>query len=270
MTVVSTLITSQFTAHATDSFLTEIQADGSYKIIEDQQTKIIRINHFRGAISYWGLSRFGSWSTLDWLRRRAANATKFNSAEDLARDLAQKLDAELNRLNFQNPLDRGIGIHFTAYERVGDYWIPELFHIRNWRDPSYSALFSSGIVATRETYAILKNLPDRPDSQRDSSCRMAVHEALHSGAIIYWFNNGDPLLFNPIANALSSIANQLAVRRELRPFDAKTHLSLARQPIEIVSRILTDLSSPRTRRIGGKPHDLAIAPDGTTESTTGD
>ncbi len=272
MTAISTLIAAQYTTHATDSFLTELQSDGSRKIIEDQQTKIVRVQPFRGAMGYYGLARYGtSWSTLDWLRQRANDAARFACAEDFARDLAKKLNSELNARSFPNPLDKGVGIHFTAYERVGDYWVPELFHIRNWTDPSYSALFVAGVVVTRETYAILKDLPDRSDSHRDPLFRMAVHYALHSDGIIFRFNNGDPVLFNPIANALLDTAQRLAARRHLRqPADANLYLSLARRPVEVVSKFLADLSLPEMRLIGGKPHDLAIAPNGTTESTTGD
>ena len=88
---------------------------------------------------------------------------------------------------------------------------------------------------------------------------------------MFRFDNGDPVLFNPIANAIMDTFIQLSRRRHLRDAaDVKTHLALARRPVEVVSRLLTDLAEQGSRLVGGKPHDLAIAPNGDTESTTGD
>ncbi len=85
------------------------------------------------------------------------------------------------------------------------------------------------------------------------------------------FNNGDPVLFNPIAASFFSGAQQLIRRRHLRnPSSLKTHLSLARLPVEVVSRMVSQLADRDMRLIGGKPHDLAISPDGRMWSTTGD
>jgi len=270
MTVIATLITGSYTAHATDSFLTIMAPDGSRKVIEDKKPKIVRVRAFRGALAYWGLARFGTWSTLDWLQQRAKDARSYTSAEEFALDLTRRLNSELDALKFKNPLDKGMGIHFTAYEQVSDYWIPELFHIRNWTDPSYSALFPSGFVCTRETYATLTNVQDRPDSHREAPCRLAVHHALQSQPLMLRFNNGDPVLFNPIANALLDAVQAVMLRGHLRPSDDKFHLSLVRRPVQVVSELLADVSKPNMRVIGGKPHDLAIDPNGNTTSTTGD
>jgi hypothetical protein len=167
-------------------------------------------------------------------------------------------------------LDGLLGIHFTAYERVSDYWVPEFFHIRNWINPPYSALNPAGFTATRETYATLMDLLERPAAHKEAGFRLKVHEALHSG-VLFRFNNGDPVLFNPIANALIDTVQPLRARGHLRePSDARFHFALVRRPVEVVSRLLADVASAAYRHIGGKPHDLAIVPDGTTESTTGD
>ena len=121
MTVISTVITGRYTAHASDSFLTELQSDGSHTIIEKQQTKIVRVPQFRGALAYWGLARYGkSWSTLDWLKERANDAVNYECSEQFARDLALRLNSTLSVLKFKNPLDKGVGIHFTAYEQISD------------------------------------------------------------------------------------------------------------------------------------------------------
>jgi hypothetical protein len=57
MTVNAALITDRYTAHATDSFLTEQQADGPFKVVESQETKIVRVPAFRGAITFYGLAK---------------------------------------------------------------------------------------------------------------------------------------------------------------------------------------------------------------------
>jgi hypothetical protein len=89
LTVIATIITSRFTAHATDSFITRRTDEGSYTVQEAQETKIVRVPAWRGAISYWGLATHASdWSTLRWLRERAAKAGEYVSAEEFIRTLA--------------------------------------------------------------------------------------------------------------------------------------------------------------------------------------
>ena len=272
MTVIATIITAHCTAHATDSYITQVRSDGSREVLEDQQTKIVRVDKWRGAMAYWGLARHGSdWSTLDWLRKRAKESHQYPTAEEFARDLGALLSTELAKRGFQKPTDRGIGIHFTAYEQVEGYWVPELFQIRNWVDPSYSSVRTGDLMVTRETYATLKNLAQREEGDRDDKRRLAVHAALHTEGRMLVYNNGDPVLFNPIATAVLGSFQQLAIRSQLRdPTDSHTHLSLVRRPVEVVSRLQVDLVKPGYRLVGGKPHDLAITSDGRFTSTTGD
>ena len=47
-------------------------------------------------------------------------------------------------------------------------------------------------------------------------------------------------------------------------------LAFARRPVEVVSKLLTDFAKTNRRMIGGRPHDLAISPDGQYFSSTGD
>ncbi len=91
MTVIATVMSRWCTAHATDSFITERQPDGKVTLREDQQTKIVRVPRFDGAMSYWGLAAWGAWSTLTFLRERAQRARDFNSAEAFAEDMNRRL-----------------------------------------------------------------------------------------------------------------------------------------------------------------------------------
>jgi len=221
-------------------------------------------------MAYWGLAQQEpNWNTLNWLRQRAEQAGGFASAETFASKLGEDLTREINGRHFVRPVDKGIGIHFTAYENVDGYWIPELFLISNWTGTSYSAVRAE-IKVSRETYGTLIKNTDRPTDHENAKCRLAVHASLHNG-FLFRFNNGDPVLFNPIADAIMGTFSQLWMRNQLRDAaDAKTHLALARRPVDVVSRLLADLAKPGSRLIGGKPHDLAIAPTGETESTSGD
>jgi hypothetical protein len=136
-------------------------------------------------MSYWGLAEFEArqWSTLSWLKNRANSASAFPTAEEFATNLAVALTQELAQLNLCNSTDRGIGIHFTAYERVNGYWIPELFLISNWLDTSYRALRPNGVGVTRETFHAISG--EEPDQKhRDSTYRLRVRAFLQEGKIL--------------------------------------------------------------------------------------
>lgn len=270
MTVIASLITRRCTVHATDSLLTEKQQNGTLKALEWGKTKIIPVTAWRGAMSYWGLASVeGQWNILDWLKDKASMASNFDSAEAFAFDLASKLSIVLSRWKFTKPEDAGIGIHFSCYERIADRWIPELFLISNWSDPSYSSLKPTGIGYSRETYGTLSNQGFEVEhSQRQY--RMQVHDYIFNRGWIR-YNNGDPKLFNPIANTILSMLAEMDKRRILRDMDdVKTQVSLARTPVEFVSRMQRDFYLPGTRIVGGSIHDLAITPEGQYFSTSGD
>jgi hypothetical protein len=271
MTVVSAIISKVCTAHASDSFITQREIDGSYKVIESRRSKIIRVRHWRGAMAYWGLAQFNArrWATLKWLNDRARKAARFSSPEEFAKSLAMDLTREISLLNLGSPTAGGIGIHFTAYERINGYWIPELFLISNWLDASYRSLRPEGMGLTRETFHGVSGEP--PDERhREPNYRLKVHAFLHEGNII-GFNNGDPVLYNPAANALFSMFQEFGVRGKLAGRDeVRTWTALARRPVEIVCKAQRDFCPRGQRLVGGKPHDLAITQNGEYSSDTGD
>lgn len=268
MTVISTVISRLCTVHATDSFLTRSGPGGGVEPEECEQSKIVRVPHFRGAISYWGLAENGNWSTFDWLRQQAGRAQHFSSPEDFAANLASGLNGQLQCMKFATPTDSGIGLHLTAYERIDDYWIPELFLISNWTDPSYQSVHPE-VSVSRETYHIAFQCPPRPE-HRERELRLAVHQFLQGGQILM-YNNGDPVLFNVVANALFGVFRELARRRILKSRDSiELCRSMAKRPVQIVSDLQRDFCREDFRVVGGKIHDLAITPDGQPSSTSGD
>jgi hypothetical protein len=145
MTVISTIITKRLTAHASDSLITPFGKHNKEER-ETQKTKIIPVRHFRGAMSYWGLATTtAGWNTLDWLRDRAGGyARKFDNPEEYAKALRAELNQQFSKISLQEPGQPGLGIHFTAYEVVDGYRIPEMFKISNWTDLSYSAVHPGG------------------------------------------------------------------------------------------------------------------------------
>ena len=272
MTVISAVITQHCTAHASDSFLTSQKADGTREVVGDQKPKLVYVKHWRGALAFWGLAQCGQWFVLDWLRRQAQRADSYPSAEDFANAIAASLNKEIAELPLTKAVDKGIGIHFTAYERVNDYWIPELFLISNWAGIPYTNLRPEGVGVSRETYHILKEkegVTPAPE-HREPKFRIEVNKALRSG-IMFRFNNGDPELFKPTADAILDVFFRLMERSLLDDSSAdRTHCAIVRRPIEVISNLLTDFSKEGTRLIGGKPHDLCISPDGRCWSSTGD
>jgi hypothetical protein len=274
MTVISTIITRHCTAHASDSFLTEFKTG---RIRKSQQSKLVRVPHLRGAMGYWGLAWLDDgWDTFQWLRNRAERTRDTESPAAFADACAAELTTELSRRRFADPRDSGLGIHFTAYEYMNGCWIPELWVLSRWTDATYrDVLPAFQFRVTRETYATLKGLNPpggrSPAEVGQASFRREVHAALHDAPLMFRFNNGDPALFNPIAKCVLDTFAQLSSREQLtEPSSVETHLSIARRPVEIVSRLLADFAAPATRLIGGKPHDLAVNSGGIYQSTTGD
>jgi len=272
MTAISTVITSTCTAHATDSFITTPAANGGFDVIESQETKIVKVEAFRGAMSYWGWATTpadGSrWNTLRWLRQAAAQAGSFGTASAFAESMARDLSTAASRFRFDPLRAGGLGIHFTAYEPIDGDWVPELFLISNWTDASYSAVRPSGFAATRQTFAMLSEASDKSIDHASPIARIAVLNALRDG-MLYYFNNGDPAVYNPIANAMYATISTLKTRKQFRGNTVDSDRALARQPIEVVTRILRSFSKAGTRVVGGKPHDVAVTPDGTYTSSTG-
>lgn len=271
MSVVSVVITRHCTVHASDSFITKQVDRHSYEPIEKEQSKIAKVPHWRGVLSYWGLASYsdGEFSTFRWLEGKADRAGDFSTAEEFAQGLAADFTKEIHKVKFAKPTDAGIGIHFTAYEHISDLWVPELFLISNWEDTSYKSIHNEGLRVSRETFHAAFDKNPEPN-HREPEYRLAVQKVLHEGRFLM-FNNGDPELFNLAAKGLLSMFKELAARGSLHdPDNMETYRSIARRPIEVVANAQRDFCRAGARIVGGKPHDLAITPNGEYSSTTGD
>jgi hypothetical protein len=273
MTVISAVISQHYCAHASDSFLTILKDDGVREIVENERTKLVHVPRLRGALAYFGLAQIESrgkvvWSTLDWLKQQAQK-TATSTPEEFAQRVAVGLNTELAKYSFKRERDKGIGIHFTTYERVKDYWVPELFLISNWVSPLYADIRPNGIGVSRETYHTVTQVPPAPE-HRNVEFRTKVHEVLHSGKMLI-YNNGDPELFNPVAQAMLQNIGQLVQRGLMKAVTSdREHCAVVRRPIETVSKFLSDFTTEDKRWIGGKLHDLCVSPGGICWSSSGD
>lgn len=266
MTVITTLFTNSCTVHASDSLLTTQQPDGSFKSHEFRESKIISVDRYRGAMSYFGLASYGNFNTHDWLLGQRSN-TISKTAEKYAEFISTELTNTYRQLGILNNFNSGLGIHFSCYECIDGEYFPELFFITNYF--TVGKVNPEGFIYTRDTYKTLKKCAPDP-SHRDKQYRMQVKKYINSAGLI-WFNNGDSVLFNSAANAIFNAFMTLKSRGYLiQPFGPKECRNLARRPVEIVKNVQRDFCDSKKRLVGGKIHDLSITPNGQYESSTGD
>ena len=102
MTVISAVITRYCTVHVSDSLITRRLDDGTLMPVDPeprnwQETKIVRVPEFRGAMAYWGLSypdlthpEIGS--TIRFMRQMAKDAKRYASPESFAEGLRDGLN----------------------------------------------------------------------------------------------------------------------------------------------------------------------------------
>ncbi|MGD9994851.1 MAG: hypothetical protein AB7S69_16245 [Salinivirgaceae bacterium] len=266
MTAISALISKDWIAAASDSLLTEFDPNSNQiKHIEFKKSKIVPIRKFKAAAAYWGLAKVGQWRTYDFLKAIAADADKYNSFEDFAVNMRNKLRAKIDGIKFNNPIHRGIGIHLIGYENINNKQIPELFLICNYTDPTYTKVGDLSI--SRNLY---KTLPDEfkkngisLDEQRNQ-----IVEFLDSGRL-FIFNNGDPALFNPSANTIHAMF-KTALDRKVMNKDYNNYMRLASRPIEMIKKVQNDFFEKDYVRVGGQIHHLLITERGDFLSDTGD
>ena len=274
MTVISSIINKHCTVHATDSLISILKKNGKLQPIKYEQSKIVPVRAWKGALSYWGLAEHSkyNWSTFKWLKKKAGAANKNASAEDFAYKLAEELNDEISRMDFKKDISSGIGIHFTAYENIEGRWIPELFLIKNFENTNYNSVYPDGIRVFRNTFAAFCNMSEKEKkpNHREVPIRNIVYEVLHAGRWLR-FNNGDPIIFNLVAPSIFNMYQIFGQRGYLKdPTDIKTYHDMAHMFIKTISSAQQKFCHKDHRSVGGKPHVLAISPKGEYYSDTGD
>lgn len=268
MTAISAIISKNWIAAASDSLLTEFYPNtNQISHVEFRKSKIIPIRKFKAAATYWGLAKIKDWRTYDFIKELAGEAISFDSFEDFANNLKDKLKEKLDSYNFTNSIHKGIGIHLIGYEKINSDYIPELFLISNYTDPSYTNIGELGI--SRNLYGTLPNDFKNNEITLDEK-RNRVVEFLNQGRI-FVFNNGDPVLFNPAANAILNMFMTATDRKVLKKeSDYKNYMRLVSIPIEMIKKVQSDLFEKDYVRVGGQIHHLLITKRGDFISDTGD
>lgn len=266
MTAISALISKKWLAVASDSLLTEFNpTNNTITHSEFRKSKIVPIRKFKAAACYWGLAKVGNWRTFDFIKNHATNSNNFETFEEYATNLKDRLNEKLNEFTFSIPSHKGIGIHLVGFEDVNEVKIPELFLISNYRDTTYTTIGDLSI--SRNLYGSLPNDLKQENltlqQQRDIIVRFLDSDG------IFIFNNGDPALFNPAANAIHGMF-RVAFERGAIKNDNKTIMKLASKPIEMIKEMQKDFFEKEFIRVGGKIHHLLITKRGDFISNTGD
>lgn len=278
MTVISALFSKKGIAVATDSMLTAVDQSGGHIYLEWEQSKIISVPKLNACISYWGLAGALKkipkanqptewlWQTYEWLKKESENP-KQNNLDDFSKNIQEKLDKQLSKLNFRKATDKGIGLHIAGLEKIDGYVIPELFLVCNFADPSYQQVGELGI--SRNTFHTIAKVPPTPDHSK-KEFRFAVKDYLSKGGIIS-YNNGDPIMFNMVSSTISYGFQIAAQRKVLKTINSvQETVPIVKRPIEIISEIQKDFYKQDKRMVGGKIHDLCIDNYGNLYSTSGD
>ena len=269
MTVITTIISKDCTVHATDSLVSLLE-DGA-TTPDNFESKIHRVEKFRGAISTCGLSQYGGWTARLWLSLKIGEVDEFEESSEFAAFLCQKLNEETNDMKFDKEQPFGILMHFSAYEKFGnnenESRIPELYLISNYEDTEYGV--KDKVHWSRETYI---HCPGRDVSisPGDFLAQAFVDLMLHEGNWLI-FNNGDPKMFNPMANSIIKSYRELEERGDLDEENPVSSLrNLATCAVDMVSLAQSKLCKPGSQLVGGETHNIAITPHGHYSSDTED
>jgi hypothetical protein len=263
MTVISTFVTHLGVIHATDSLITTLSSNGINNPITWRGKKLLKVPSMKGIMSYWGLARIDAqkWSTVNWLERQIHGSNSFPDPETFAVHIATELQNEYRRLAIETDPRYGLGIHFSAYERINGNYDPELFLISNWGDTSYTSIKTNGFGATRETSANAFNMRENI-GHPDSTMRLMFYKWLNHGNYLI-FNNGDPILYNYSAKAMNKIVRVLIGRQVLRPPNRlRDFVNIAKFPVDTVSYIQRTLCRRGTQIVGGNTRYLSVDPNG--------
>lgn len=262
MTVICAQISSECTIHAADSLLTQSADDGTVKPIKSDHPKIILLPQFKGAISYWGKVKHEpkgdegnneDWDALEWIVKNA-NPSSFASSEteNFCHALADTMSYYLADVLMN--IERGIGLHFTAYEDIDGVMIPELFLITNYTGFTNTGGYPAGprIISQRQTYFTMTGDLNFKEHHK-AEFRKQVQAVLTEKEGYFTYNNGHVLQFCTTAQAVD-----------------KTTVTLRERPLKIVQAMISEQQSrpENQRRIGAPSYEVVIDPQGNYSSAT--
>ncbi|HEY4785952.1 MAG TPA: hypothetical protein VIH57_07875 [Bacteroidales bacterium] len=260
MTVISAVISTHCIAVSSDSLLTVYNSSTkTSEIIETRKPKIIRIEKFLGAFSYWGLaakSKSSKWTTYEWLRNISNHAQYFDKLEDFAKYVRDELEKEIKSFRIEKKYT-GIGIHLTGYEDYDGLRIPELFLISNYTDETYSKI--GDLAISRHLFHTMpEEFKAGHENLNQFEKQLLVKDFLTKGRL-FIFNNGDPDMFNPFSSGYRDAMDTAKKRNVLKdPKDIEIYRSIARRPIEMVTKAQKDFYKKGKIIVGGRVHDLVI------------
>jgi hypothetical protein len=286
VTVIANLISNGCTVHATDSLLLSGELEGGGVRTPHHRSgmpKVIIVSRFRGAMSWWGRVSAGEgWNLYDWLVERAG-WLQHHEGDISAEEYAEEVTRDLNRTLEQSHLNnadgtKGIGIHFTCYERAFDNtWIPELYLITNERGADNEGRYEAAgqFECYRRTYFDLKHKINGDwdvDYARHGNAteREFVRNVLETNRLVLC--NGTPNLFEQLAqptwekmaDATTPVTESHNTGILSRP-ETLYPLTLVRAIVD--EQIKTQTLASRT--VGHPCHDLVVSSAGEYLSRTG-
>ncbi|TGM45984.1 hypothetical protein [Leptospira vanthielii] len=258
MTINSAIIAKNGIIVVTDSLLTARKENGETEYIAWKKSKIIFNEKLGFAITYWGFA--GNWepkrkkfqfSTFDFLNSLMDDcAEKKYSLSDTAKYFHEKWSIKNQIL--ANP---GIGMHLVGNEKVGNNYIPELYLLSNFTDPSYQNIGNFNI--TRETYHTISK-DENFENHSSDEIRIQVLEYLKNNELLI-FNNGDPIFFNIIANSIFNSIKYANSVNKLKPLNTLTELSkIPISTVEFISKLQNNFFRKGEQIVGGKVHAIGI------------
>lgn len=272
MTAISAIISNHCIAISSDSLLTIYNpSKRTNEIIESKKQKIVRVEKFLGAFSYWGLaanSRNGEKTMYKWLKKISNESKDFTTFEDFAYYVKDELKKEIASYGIAKK-HTGIGIHLVGYENYEGYKIPELFLISNFTDPTYLKVGELGL-----SRCLFDNIPEEYKKNQSSITKierqLLVKKFLNEGNM-FVFNNGDPKMFTPLFEGYKNAMNLSKQRKALRDANnIEIYRNIARRPIEMIIKVQKDFYKEGKSIVGGRLHDLVIEKNnGNYSSTSG-
>ena len=264
MTAISAILTKDIIAISSDSLLTRYyKSVNRYEEIEHQKSKIILMEKYRAAASYWGLAKYGNeWTLGSFIRQRLEDAPRGETLKEFVERLRLALQKEIKGFKFRRNLDSGIGIHITGFENIDGMDLPELYLLTNFDTPTCDSL-KPKFIGLPQVYSTIKNNLELPETQQNQE-RNIINTYLSSSEWHFLnFNNGDPIIYNSYSKAVIQSMMVLHQRFNIRMNKPEFIRAIARRPIEGIKMAQRDFMKHGQRVVGGKIHDILIHRDGT-------